>query len=143
MILAARRVEALKSVAEACAAAHKESGLQQGGKFATVPLDVSDKKQIATFLEKVPEELRKVDILGSYFNGDLRRDFLAECTATVNNAGFVLGVEKVGDISDADIEAMFSVNVFGLIAVTQLFIKGRWADSHATRRCSDECSTPI
>ncbi|OJT06075.1 NADP-dependent 3-hydroxy acid dehydrogenase [Trametes pubescens] len=104
VILAARRVDALKSVAEACTAAHKASGLQQGGKFVTVPLDVSDKKQIATFLDNVPEELRKVDIL-------------------VNNAGFVLGVEKVGDISDADIEAMFSVNVFGLIAVTQLFIK--------------------
>ncbi|KAI0646988.1 NAD-P-binding protein [Trametes meyenii] len=104
VILAARRVEALKSVAEACAAAHKESGLQQGGKFAAVKLDVSDRKQIASFLDQVPEELRKVDIL-------------------VNNAGFVLGVEKVGEISEADIEAMFSVNVFGLIALTQLFIK--------------------
>ncbi|KAH9901319.1 NAD-P-binding protein [Cubamyces lactineus] len=104
VILAARRTEALKSVAEQCAKAHKESGLQQGGKFATVQLDVSDKKQVASFLDNVPEDLRKVDIL-------------------VNNAGFVLGVERVGEISDADIEAMFSVNVFGLIAVTQLFIK--------------------
>lgn len=42
----------------------------------------------------------------------------------VNNAGFVLGVEKVGEISEADIEAMFNTNVFGLIAVTQLLIKG-------------------
>ena len=42
----------------------------------------------------------------------------------MNNAGFVLGVEKVGDISDADMEAMFTVNVFGLISLTQLFIKG-------------------
>ncbi|KAI0831237.1 NAD(P)-binding protein [Trametes gibbosa] len=108
VVLAARRVDALKSVAEACAAAHKESGLQQGGKFATVRLDVSDRKQIATFLEQVPEELRKIDIL-------------------VNNAGFVLGTDRVGDISQDDLEAMFSVNVFGLIAVTQLFIKGRQA----------------
>ncbi|KAI0781005.1 NAD-P-binding protein [Trametes elegans] len=104
VILAARRVDALKSVAEACAAAHKESGLQHGGKFAAVQLDVSDRKQIASFLDKVPEELRKIDVL-------------------VNNAGFVLGVERVGDIAEADIEAMFSVNVFGLIALTQLFIK--------------------
>ena len=42
----------------------------------------------------------------------------------MNNAGFVLGVEKVGDISQADMEAMFTVNVFGLISLTQLFIKG-------------------
>lgn len=43
----------------------------------------------------------------------------------MNNAGFVLGVERVGDISDADYESMFQVNVFGLIAVTQLFVKGQ------------------
>lgn len=42
----------------------------------------------------------------------------------VNNAGFVLGVEKIGDIAEADYEAMFQVNVFGLIAMTQLLIKG-------------------
>ena len=43
---------------------------------------------------------------------------------SVNNAGFVLGVEKIGDISEADFEAMFNVNVFGLIRVTQLIING-------------------
>ena len=42
----------------------------------------------------------------------------------MNNAGFVLGVEKVGDIAEADMEAMFQVNVFGLISMTQLLIKG-------------------
>lgn len=52
-------------------------------------------------------------------------------TFLVNNAGFVLGVERVGDISDADYESMFQVNVFGLIAVTQLFVKGQ---SVLTRR---------
>ena len=42
----------------------------------------------------------------------------------VNNAGYVLGVEHVGDISDADIEGMFGTNVFGLISITQLLVKG-------------------
>ena len=64
VILCARRVEALKSVAEACAAAHKESGVQQGGQFATIQLDVADKKQIASLLDKVPQNLRNIDILG-------------------------------------------------------------------------------
>lgn len=41
----------------------------------------------------------------------------------VNNAGFVLGVERVGDISDSDIDGMFSTNVLGLIAMTQLLVK--------------------
>jgi 3-hydroxy acid dehydrogenase/malonic semialdehyde reductase len=37
----------------------------------------------------------------------------------VNNAGFVKGVERVGSIDEADVEAMFQTNVFGLISVTQ------------------------
>ena len=64
LVLCARRVDALKAVAEACAAAHKESGLKEGGKFVTLPLDVSDKKQIASFLDNVPADLRNIDILG-------------------------------------------------------------------------------
>ena len=42
----------------------------------------------------------------------------------MNNAGFVKGVERIGDIADADIEAMFATNVFGLISLTQLFVRG-------------------
>jgi 3-hydroxy acid dehydrogenase / malonic semialdehyde reductase len=42
----------------------------------------------------------------------------------VNNAGFVLGIDKIGDINDAEYESMFQVNVFGLIAMTQLLVKG-------------------
>ena len=47
------------------AAAHKESGLQAGGKFASVALDVGDKTQVASFLERVPADLRQIDILGA------------------------------------------------------------------------------
>ncbi|KAF9053656.1 NAD(P)-binding protein [Hymenopellis radicata] len=104
VILVARRAEALKKVNDACVSAHKESGLQQGGKFSSVQLDVSDKAQIATFWDKVPADLRNVDVL-------------------VNNAGFVLGVEHVGDIKSEDIESMFATNVFGLISMTQLLLK--------------------
>ncbi|KAF9264699.1 NAD(P)-binding protein [Marasmius fiardii PR-910] len=104
VILAARRLEILKKVAEQCAAAHKESGLSAGGKFAILQLDVSDKSQVASFWDKIPQDLRDVDIL-------------------VNNAGFVLGVEHAGDIKDEDIEAMFATNVLGLISVTQLFVR--------------------
>lgn len=104
LILIARRMEALNKVNDACVKAHKESGLQQGGKFANVQLDVSDKHQVATLFDQVPSDLRDIDIL-------------------VNNAGFVLGVEHVGDIKDSDIEAMFATNVFGLISVTQLLVK--------------------
>ncbi|KAI0950368.1 hypothetical protein AcV7_008857 [Taiwanofungus camphoratus] len=104
LILCARRTDALKTVAEVCTKAHRESGLQHGGTVATVQLDVSDKKQVASLFERVPPELRQVDVL-------------------VNNAGYVLGVERVGDIAETDIEGMFATNVFGLISMTQLLIK--------------------
>ncbi|KXN82098.1 hypothetical protein AN958_03256 [Leucoagaricus sp. SymC.cos] len=104
VILVARRAELLKQVAEQCQAAHKESGLTQGGKFTTIQLDVADKAQVAGFWDKVPSDLRDVDIL-------------------INNAGYVLGTEHVGDIKDADIEGMFATNVLGLISVTQLLVR--------------------
>jgi hypothetical protein len=65
----------------------------------------------------------------------------------VNNAGYVLGVDRVGEIADADIEGMFATNgeslvlgisnrnsflndyiVLGLISMTQLLIKGNLRD---------------
>ncbi|KAG9076620.1 hypothetical protein FS749_011566 [Ceratobasidium sp. UAMH 11750] len=103
LILAARRTEVLEKVKAACEAAHKESGVQAGGKFAAIRLDVSDKNAVANLWQDVPPELREVDIL-------------------VNNAGFVLGFERVGEIADADIEAMFATNVLGLISVPQALI---------------------
>ncbi|KAG2368529.1 NAD(P)-binding protein [Suillus spraguei] len=104
VILTARRVDALQKVADECTAAHKEAGLQRGGKFVTIQLDVSDKSQIDGFLERIPVDLREIDIL-------------------VNNAGYVVGVDKVGDLSLDNVEGMFATNVFGLIGLTQLFIK--------------------
>lgn len=53
---------------DACVAAHKESGLDQGGKFASVQLDVSDKAQVALLWDKVPQDLRSVDVLGDTSN---------------------------------------------------------------------------
>lgn len=130
MILAARRLEQLKQVAEECAAAHKESGVQAGGKFVPVQLDVADKAQVASLLDRIPEELRQVDVLGTPPSLYLCTEYRLTVTFPVNNAGFVLGVERVGDISDADYESMFQVNVFGLIAVTQLFVKGQSVLTH-------------
>ena len=128
MILCARRTDALAKVAEQCTAAYKESGLKQGGKFATVQLDVADKAQVASLFDKIPQDLHDVDILGescSYCTSEC-------CTHTggiVNNAGFVYGTERVGDIAPSDYEAMFATNVFGLIAMTQLLVKSEQSSS--------------
>ena len=43
---------------------------------------------------------------------------------TVNNAGYVLGTDRIGQISSDDMEGMFNTNVFGLINMTQAFING-------------------
>jgi len=104
VILTARRKDALQSVADECTTAHKLAGLQQGGRFFPVTLDISDKSQIASLLDRIPAELRHIDIL-------------------VNNAGYVVGVDRIGDLSLENVENMFATNVFGLIALTQLFIK--------------------
>lgn len=113
----------MQNVAEQCTAAHREAGVQHGGKFASIALDVSDKNQIASFLEKVPAELRNVDVLGK----QRRRSHAPTHVNTsliVNNAGYVVGVDRVGDLSLENMENMFATNVFGLIALTQLFVKG-------------------
>jgi len=69
-----------------------------------VTLDVSDKAAVRKLWDYVPSDLREVDVL-------------------VNNAGFVLGVDKIGDIEEDDIDDMFSTNVFGLMSMTQLLVK--------------------
>ncbi|KAH9079393.1 NAD(P)-binding protein [Lactarius deliciosus] len=96
LILLARRADPLEKVAEAARAAHKASGVQQGGAVITIQLDVSDRAQVAALWSKVPSNFRNIDILGTY---------------------------SVGDVLDSDIDAMFATNVFGLISVTQLLIK--------------------
>jgi 3-hydroxy acid dehydrogenase/malonic semialdehyde reductase len=42
----------------------------------------------------------------------------------VNNAGFVLGVDRIGSLNEGEIDAMFATNVKGLIDMTQLILKG-------------------
>jgi 3-hydroxy acid dehydrogenase/malonic semialdehyde reductase len=60
----ARRADALKKVADACVDAHDGSGVQGGGKVATVQIDVSDKTQVSNVLDKIPDELKSIDVLG-------------------------------------------------------------------------------
>lgn len=128
VILTARRADALQNVAEQCAAAHRAAGVQQGGKFVSIALDVSDKNQIASFLEKIPTALRDVDVLGKQHHPHIHPPtHLNTAASIVNNAGYVVGVDRVGDLSLENMENMFTTNVFGLIALTQLFVKGMFS----------------
>lgn len=42
----------------------------------------------------------------------------------MNNAGFVLGVDRIGSLKEDEIDAMFATNVKGLIDMTQLLVNG-------------------
>ncbi|GAA98191.1 uncharacterized protein L969DRAFT_617138 [Mixia osmundae IAM 14324] len=95
VILASRRkpvLEELKALIE------KESS---GVKVEAVELDMTSKASVGSLLDRV--KLRPLDIL-------------------INNAGGVLGTEKVGEIKQEDIEWMISTNVTGLIQLTQAVV---------------------
>lgn len=98
LILTARRIDALKSVAEEI---KKEVG--EGVKVLPVQLDISKASQVKNFVAGLPEEFKQIDVL-------------------VNNAGLVKGVDKVGDIKEEDMNVMMDTNVTGLINMTQAVV---------------------
>jgi 3-hydroxy acid dehydrogenase/malonic semialdehyde reductase len=57
---------------------------------------------------KVPDELRQIDILGAFYSAVISNPLKYW---PVNNAGFVKGVERVGEIPDQDIDDMIATNV--------------------------------
>lgn len=99
LILTARRVDALKQIAQEI---NKEVG--DGVKIHTVQLDISNPEEVFKFVPNLPAEFAEIDIL-------------------VNNAGLVKGKDKVGDIKPEDTAIMFATNVTGLINMTQEVMK--------------------
>lgn len=95
LILTARRLDTLKTIASAITA---ECG--SGVKILPLQLDVSKADEVRSFFASLPEEFKQVDVL-------------------VNNAGLVKGVSRAPDIDEADIATMFDTNVHGVINMTQ------------------------
>lgn len=95
LVLTARRIDNLKQIASDIV-----SEVGAGVKVLPVQLDVSNADEVRSFVGKLPEEFREIDVL-------------------VNNAGLVKGVAKAPEIAEDDINVMFSTNVTGLINVTQ------------------------
>lgn len=96
LILAARRIDTLNSI--------KADLEGKGAKVHAVKLDVSKVSDIKSTISSLPSEFRKIDVL-------------------LNNAGFVLGTDKVGTIDPDEVASMMQVNVMGLIAMTQEVLK--------------------
>ncbi len=98
LILTARRVDKLKELKSELETHHK--GIQ----VHALGLDVSNAEQVRSFIGKLPPEYQKINVL-------------------INNAGFVKGVEHVGDIVEQDMNDVLATNVSGFINVTQAVMK--------------------
>jgi 3-hydroxy acid dehydrogenase/malonic semialdehyde reductase len=103
-VILARRLDALEKVADACRAAHA-AGSFADAQVAALALDVSDKDQVAGLLARLPARLQSADVL-------------------VNNAGLGATPGNIGGVALAEVEAVFGVNVVGVVALTQLFLGG-------------------
>jgi len=90
LALAARRIDALESVAQAISVA--------GGGALPLPCDVTDPQQIATCVEHTLLEFGRIDVL-------------------VNNAG-VMHNGRIGGADTAEWRAMIDVNLMGLMLMT-------------------------
>lgn len=99
LVLTARRIDALKQIAEEI---KKEVG--EGVKVLPVQLDISKADQVRSFVGNLPQDFQQIDVL-------------------VNNAGLVKGVDKVGEIKEDDIQVMMDTNVHGLINMTQAVLQ--------------------
>lgn len=100
LVLCARRLNTLQEISDDLTA--------KGASVHIIQLDVSDRKAITQAIESLPETYSNIDIL-------------------INNAGFVLGNDKVGSINADEIEDMFAVNTLGLIHTTQTVLKSMLA----------------
>ncbi|KAK4640500.1 hypothetical protein QC761_602210 [Podospora bellae-mahoneyi] len=98
LVLTARRIDTLKQIAADIVA---EVG--EGVKVLPVQLDVSNPEEVKTFVGKLPEEFRDINVL-------------------VNNAGLVKGLARAPEIAEEDINIMFNTNVTGLINMTQAIL---------------------
>ncbi|KAI4134981.1 MAG: hypothetical protein LQ347_001066 [Umbilicaria vellea] len=96
LVLTARRIDTLKSIAEEI---KKEVG--EGVKVLPLKLDVSNPKEVKSFVDSLPAEFKEIDVL-------------------VNNAGLVKGTARAPEILEEDVNVMFATNVTGLINMTQV-----------------------
>ncbi|ORY93502.1 hypothetical protein BCR43DRAFT_497042 [Syncephalastrum racemosum] len=95
LILAARRLDRLQALKDDIQRDHQEV------KIHTLSLDVRSKKAIDASVADLP--IKDIDVL-------------------VNNAGLVIGMEHLKDVSEDAYDTMFDTNVKGLVFLTQALL---------------------
>ncbi|OLY82008.1 NADP-dependent L-serine/L-allo-threonine dehydrogenase YdfG [Smittium mucronatum] len=97
IIITGRRQGRLEEITQEISKKFPESKVH----FAT--MDVRNKSEIESTINSLPNDLKSVDIL-------------------LNNAGLVVGLEPLEQISSEDMDTMLDTNVKGLVYCTQLFL---------------------
>ncbi|RUP44887.1 hypothetical protein BC936DRAFT_148893 [Jimgerdemannia flammicorona] len=93
-ILTARRVERLESLKKELLTKYPSI------KVHAVDMDVRNRSAVEKAIASLPNDLKDVDVL-------------------VNNAGLVIGLDKVADVTSDAIDTMIDTNVKGLLYLTQ------------------------
>ncbi len=93
IVIGARRVDRLEQVAADC----KKAGAPQALVHA---LDVTKTESVEKFVAFAKSKTTAIDVL-------------------INNAGGAHGLDKVADLKDEDMEAMYQSNVLGLLRMTR------------------------
>lgn len=129
ILMCARRIDKLSSVAEMIEKKYDAS-------VHAAELDVSDSSAVHSFLDRVPEAFRQIDIL-------------------INNAGKALGLGPSFEASLEEIDGMLDTNVKGLLYVNRAVlpemiarnqghiitigsVAGRWVYPGATVYCASK-----
>ncbi|MCI4684892.1 SDR family NAD(P)-dependent oxidoreductase, partial [Candidatus Rhodoblastus alkanivorans] len=89
VIATGRRVERLKALSE-----------ELGPAVLPLPLDMMDKEKVDGFVDSLPEDWRRIDVL-------------------VNNAGLALGLSPAWESDLADWDRMIATNIVGLVHMTR------------------------
>ncbi len=102
VIATGRRVERLETLAK-----------ELGESLLAAPLDVTDRKAVAGFVDSLPADWREIDVL-------------------VNNAGLALGLGSAWDADLAEWDQMVATNISGLIHTTRCVLPGMVARNRGT-----------
>jgi len=99
LIVTGRRLERLESLKNELA------GLYPHQIVHPIALDVRSRNAINGAIASLPDELKNIDVL-------------------VNNAGLVIGLDKLSDVTEDAINTMLDTNVKGLVYLTQAVLPG-------------------
>ncbi|CAB4384606.1 NAD(P)-binding protein [Rhizophagus irregularis] len=97
LILTARRIERLEKLR------NEFSQKYPSIKIFTHQLDVREKAKVDQLVGALPSDLKNIDVL-------------------VNNAGLVIGIDKIENVTAEAIDTMIDTNVKGLLNVTQAIL---------------------